>query len=186
MVQAPPAKFTIDDYHRMIDAGILTDRHVELLDGVITELPPEKPPHSNRVRKSRKFLDRLLGDRAEVSTCLPVTLSTSEPIPDISVVQAIEYEDQHPGPTNIFLLIEVANTSLKDDKERKRLLYAADSIQEYWILDLANQCLIVYREPQAGDYQTQFSLQPTEQISPLAFPDVAIAVQDLLKSGGRS
>ncbi|WP_416674328.1 Uma2 family endonuclease [Egbenema bharatensis] len=127
------AKWTVDDYHRMVEAGILDDRHVELLNGAIIEMPPEGTSHANRSTKGANYLRQLLGDRVEIREGKPLTLSDqSEPEPDIAVVQPLddEYDAHHPYPENIFWLIEFSNSSLEKDLEVKRRVYATSNYRE--------------------------------------------------------
>lgn len=172
------AKWTIADYHAMIAAGILDDRDIELLQGEIVEMAPEGEPHAYFSDTAGEYLTHLLGDRAKVRHSKPVTLpNASEPEPDIAIVQRLgrEYLSHHPYPENIFWLIEYANTSLSKDLEIKRRLYAEVQIPEYWVVNLQTQQLIVFRDPQNGDYNTRFTLSDGV-ISPLAFPDVSVSV----------
>jgi Uma2 family endonuclease len=179
-----PAKFTLEQYHQMIDSGVLDDERVELLNGVIVEMSPEKEPHANRITKGRDYLIGLLGDRAEIREGHPITIprSNSEPEPDLAVVQPLdeEYDFHHPYPENIFWLIEYSNTSLKKDLEIKSETYATAGISEYWVVNLQTRELVVMRDPLNGKYQSRTILKEGV-IYPLAFPEMAIAVSRLLR-----
>ncbi len=172
------AKWTIADYHSMIAAGILDDRHVELIRGEIVEMSPEGEPHAYFSDDSGEYLARLVGDRAKIRHGKPITLpDDSEPEPDIAVVQRLgrEYLSHHPYPENIFWLIEYSNSSLSKDMEIKRKLYADAKIPEYWVVNLQTRQLIIFRDPQHGDYGSRITL--TEgTIIPLAFPDLVVSV----------
>jgi Uma2 family endonuclease len=175
------ATWTVKDYHQMIAAGILSNRRVELLSGEIVEMPPEGPLHTFYGEDLADYLRSCLTGRALVREARPITLENSEPEPDISVVKAprTNYKERHPYAEDVFLLIEVSNTSLTKDLELKKALYASVGIPEYWIIDLKNKQLIVFRSPQGNDY---FSKQEMTQgkISLLAFPDVEVSVDRLL------
>jgi Uma2 family endonuclease len=177
-----PARITLEQYHRMVEAGIWDDCHVELLNGVVVEMSPEGMPHAHTSSDVTEYLTRLLGDRAHVRDGHPITLpSGSEPEPDIAIVQRLgkEYTLHHPYPENIFWVIEYANTSLDKDLGVKADIYAHEGIPEYWVINLKKNVLIVFRDPVNGKYQSRQELT-TGSISPLAFPDVAIEVTRLL------
>jgi Uma2 family endonuclease len=175
------AKWSIDDYHRMIDAGILRDRHVELLVGEIVEMSPETPIHYTTAKRGAKYLEELLLGKADVRFNGPITLSDSEPEPDIAIVRLPEssYKDRHPNPEDIFWIVEVAMTSLKKDLDIKAAIYATDAIQEYWVLDLSTKQIIVFRNPQDGKYVEERIIEEG-MITPLAFADVSVSVQRLV------
>jgi Uma2 family endonuclease len=177
------AKWSVDDYHRMVEAGILDDRPVELLNGEIIEMAPEGTPHASLSSRGADYLRDLLGKRVKVREGKPITLSKqSEPEPDIAIVQPTEdeYFDHHPCPENIFWLIEFSNTSLEKDLEVKRKVYAAAGIREYWVVNLKQMELVVFRSPYEGDYQDEATL--TEgTIQPVAFPEMTVAVNQFLK-----
>lgn len=175
------ATWSVEEYHRMIEAGILHGRSVELLAGEIVEMSPETPIHYTTAKRGAKYLEELLSDKAEVRFNGPITLADSEPEPDIAVVRPPEsaYNDCHPTPQDIFWIVEVAKTSLKKDLEVKAAIYAMAAIQEYWVLDLSAKQAIVLRNPQADKYTEEYTL--TEgTIAPLAFPDVFVSVEKLL------
>ena len=152
-------KWSLDDYHRMIEAGILCDRPVELLNGAIIDMSPEGEPHASISTDAGEYLMQVLGDLAQVRSAKPITLpsSTSEPEPDLAIVQRLgrEYPQHHPYPENIFWVIEYSNTSLSKDQETKSQIYADAEIQEYWIVNLKTSAVIVYRNPVNGVYQSQ-------------------------------
>lgn len=179
------AKWTLDDYHHMIESGLLDDRSVELLNGEIIEMSPEGEAHAYFSHEAAKYLGRVLGDRADIRQGKPITIrnSHSEPEPDIAVVQPLgrEYLQHHPYPDHIFWLIEFSNTSLSKDLEDKRRAYAAAGIQEYWVVNLIDQRLMIFRHPARGDYQTA-SDATTGDVRPLAFPDITLSVSRLLES----
>lgn len=177
------AKWTVDDYHRMVDAGILDDRQVELLNGEIIEMSPEGTSHASLSSNGADYLRELLGKQVKVREGKPITLAEqSEPESDIAVVQPLEdeYFVHHPYPENIFWLIEFSNSSLEKDLEVKRRVYAAADIPEYWVVNLRQMELVIFRSPQAGDYQTVSTLT-SGTIQPIAFPIVDVAVNQFLK-----
>ena len=175
------AKWSVDDYHLMLQAGILRDRRVELLAGEVVEMSPETPVHYNTAKRGAKYLEELLLGQADVRLNGPITLSTSEPEPDVAIVRLPEsaYNDRHPEPEDIFWLVEVAKTSLKKDVALKASIYATAGIQEYWVLDLSANQMIVFRDPQDGQYTTKQTIGKAV-IRPLAFQEIQVSVEKLL------
>jgi Uma2 family endonuclease len=176
------AKWTLTDYHQMIEAGILTDRQVELLKGEIVEMAPEGEPHAYCSDEAGEYLARLLGERAKVRQAKPITLpNASEPEPDLAIVQRLgrEYRSHHPYPENIFWIVEYANSSLTKDLEIKSDIYAEVGILEYWVVNLKTLQLVVFRNPQDGKYRSQQTLT-SGMIQPVAFPEVDVSVDAIL------
>ncbi|MEH2179183.1 Uma2 family endonuclease [Nostoc sp.] len=168
----------------MIDAGILSDRKVELLKGEIVEIFAEGEPHAYSSGEAGDYLAKLLAERAKIRHAKPITLpNNSEPEPDIAIVQPLgrEYRQHHPYPENIFWLIEYANSSLEKDLETKSKIYAEAGILEYWVVNLKKLHLAVYREILNGEYVTKLTLTGGI-IQPLAFPDVSIVVEQIINS----
>jgi Uma2 family endonuclease len=181
-----PAKVTLEQYHCMVDAGVWDGCHVELLDGIVVEMSPEGTPHASDSSRIGEFLIYLLGQRAHVRLAKPITLPNhSEPEPDLAIVQRLDdyYRSHHPYPEDIFWLVEYANSSLEKDLGVKANLYAAANIPEYWVVNLRETMLIVFREPVNGEYQARQELT-SGRISPLAFPDLAIDTAQLLGVSG--
>lgn len=175
------AKWTLEDYHRMIDAGILEDRHVELLHGEIVEMSPEGPNHADLNSEAADYLRSLLGDRVKIREGKPITLpNRSEPEPDIAVVEKRSYREHHPYPQHIFWLIEFSDSSLAKDLDVKRKIYAEAGISEYWVVNLRASHLIVLRSPLDGDYQSEEAYMD-ETVQPIAFPNTSISVQHILQ-----
>ncbi|MGV0025720.1 Uma2 family endonuclease [Phormidesmis priestleyi] len=177
------AKWTIEDYHKMIESGILDDRRVELLNGEIVEMSPERESHAHLSTRSADYLRELLQDRVRIRAGKPITLpDNSEPEPDIAIVQPLGdvYFEHHPYPENIFWLIEFSNSSLAKDMEIKSKIYAKAGIPEYWVVNLKKMQLTVFRDPIDGKYQSQTTLNEGE-ITPLAFPNIAVSIKQLLK-----
>ncbi len=178
------AKWTIDEYHSLIDAGLLDHRQVELLKGEIVEMSPEGEAHAYFSSETEEYLRILLSDRVTIRAAKPITLpDESEPELDIAIVQRLgrEYIEHHPYPENIFWLIEYANSSLDKDLNIKTKIYAEVGIAEYWVLNLKKRQLIVFREPQDGEYASKSTLSDGK-ITPLAFPDVAVAVNSIISA----
>ncbi|MBW4588663.1 Uma2 family endonuclease [Aetokthonos hydrillicola Thurmond2011] len=178
------AKWTIDEYHQMISAGVLSSRKVELLKGEILEMSPEGEPHAYCSHEAGVYLTNLLGKRATIRQAKPITLpNDSELEPDIAIVQRLgrEYREHHPYPENIFWLIEYANSSLEKDLEIKSKIYAESGIQEYWVVNLKKLYLVVFREPLDGQYATKFTVT-AGIIQPLAFPDIEVSVAEIINS----
>lgn len=166
----------------MIDSGLLDDKKVELIRGEIVEMPPEKPPHYNQNDEGYEYLLKLMGDRAKVRKSGSITLPNgSEPQPDIAVCQRLgrEYRQHHPYPANIFWLIEYSDSTLKKDLEVKSQIYAEVGIQEYWIVNVQRNELIVMRSPENGKYTIEFRTS-SGTIQPLAFPDLEIEVEKII------
>jgi Uma2 family endonuclease len=175
--------WTVDDYHRMLETGILTEGdRVELLNGQIIEMNPQLPPHAATTQRAFRYLDRLLETVAYVRMQLPITLKPkSEPEPDIAVVRldANEYGDRHPTANDIFLIIEVADSTLLSDRQQKKTIYAKAGISDYWILDVNTRQVYVFREPISDGYQQEIILSANTLLAPIAFPDISIPVNQL-------
>ena len=176
------AKWTIDEYHLMIESGLLDNRSVELIKGEIVEMPPEGEAHAYFSSEAEEYLRILLADRATVRSAKPITLpDDSEPEPDLAIVQKLgrEYLAHHPYPENIFWLIEYSNSSLNKDLEIKTKIYAQVGIAEYWVVNLRKRQLIVFTQPQDGEYAAK-STYSQGTVYPTAFPELAIAVNSIV------
>lgn len=175
------AKWSLQDYHQMIDTGLLDDRKVELLRGKIIEMSPEGTAHTSYCDETGEYLRRLLATRARVREAHPITLpNNSEPEPDIAVVKISTtlYRDRHPQAADIFWLIEVSNSTLIKDLGMKKDIYADAGITEYWVMNLQESVLVVFRDLTASGYQSETRFN-SGTISPLAFPDISIDVPRL-------
>lgn len=177
-------KFTVKQYQKMAESGILTeDDRVELLRGEIIEMSPIGRRHAACVNQLVRLFTQLLGTRVIVSPQNPVELDdTSQPQPDIALLQtrADFYESGHPQSSDIFLLVEVADTTVEIDREIKIPLYAEDNIAEVWLIDLNAQCIEVYQQPTPTGYQSIQKFQRGQTLSIQAFPDLEIMVDEVL------
>lgn len=176
-------KWTVNDYHLMIEAGILKDRHVELLAGEIHEMAPEGPPHTYYGGSMADFFRGCLNNRALVREARPITLAdNSEPEPDIALVRGtwLNYRLRHPSPEEVFLLVEISQSTLASYLDIKKAVYAAAGIPEYWVVDLVNSLLIVFRNLRASNYLSRQELNNGD-ISPLMFPDIKISLTELFQ-----
>ncbi|AOY79033.1 MAG: Uma2 family endonuclease [Moorea sp. SIO1G6] len=175
------AKWSIEDYHHMIAAGILSERHVELLEGKIIEMSPEGPLHRKINDSMADYLREKLRGRAKIYEAHPVTLPDSEPEPDIAVVKlpVSLYDHRHPSAEEIYLLIEISDTTLEKDLEQKRIAYAQAGILEYWVVDLKAQQLIVFQQPSGDSYQIKQTYSQGS-LSLVVFPDIQVTVEKLI------
>ena len=177
-------RFTIDDYHRMGEAGIFhEDDRVELLDGEIVEMSPIGTRHTGGVNRLTALFTRRLGRRAVVSVQNPIVLDDySEPQPDLTILAARSdfYSTAHPRPPDVLLAIEVSDSSVSYDRSIKLGLYARRHLRELWLLDLPGKALDVYRRPTASGYREQQRLVRGRRIAPLAFPRVHFRISDIL------
>lgn len=181
VVSSPRRLFTVDEYYEMARVGILKpNERVELLDGEIVPMNAIGTPHLWCVnRLNRHFTG--FPDRAFVQVQLPLRLNNrSEPEPDVVLLQLDTPQDRHPGPQDAYLVIEVADTSLRTDRGRKRTMYARAGIPEYWIVDLQHDRVEVYRDPSRARYQTILLASRDDTVSPLFAPDLQISVSRIL------
>jgi len=163
---------SLEQYHSMIRMGILTDDDpVELLDGWLVEKMPKKPPHRVSTRLTRQALERIVPAGWHVDSQEPVTLGNSEPEPDVAVVRGEprDYLEAHPGPGDLALLVEVADTTLQRDQGPKKRVYARARIPIYWIVNLPDNRLEVYSEPygsaEEADYRQRQDLGPSDTVA---------------------
>jgi Uma2 family endonuclease len=154
-VPHPLWRISIERYHRMIQAGVLTaDDQVELLEGLLVAKMNKSPRHCAAGRLVRLALEAVVPEGWFVDTQDPITLADSEPEPDVSVanVNRIDLLDRHPGADEVALVVEISDTSLARDRDAKRRIYASAGVPVYWIVNLVDECVEVYWSPvdQAG------------------------------------
>lgn len=180
----PLKRWSVNEYHRIIAAGILQPSDaIELIAGQIILRPAQDPPHAANTSSFSNELVILFAGKAWVRTQLPATLSDdSEPEPDVAIVQIDEhrYRDQHPQTSDILLVIEVANTTLNTDRNTKAKIYAQSGVIEYWIVDTQRKQLMVLREPQDDQYSSETVLGVGDTIVPVSFPEITIGLRDVL------
>lgn len=176
-------RVTADDYHTMADVGLIgPDEHTELLDGEVVTKMTISSRHAACVKRFARLLMRLLDGRAVIGVQDPVRLNDhSEPEPDISVMKPRDddYAAAHPTPDDVTLLIEVADTSRRLDRDVKIPLYAASRIPEIWLVDLA-AAVEVHRDPDAAGYRLVQRFGRGDVLRPAAFPDAVVTVDDVL------
>jgi Uma2 family endonuclease len=179
-----PHRFTASEYYRMAEAGILgEDDRVELIGGQIVDMSPINPPHAAAVDRCVRVFTRAVADRALVRNQNPLDLGEYDaPEPDLAVVRprVDEYAEAHPTAAEVLLLVEVADSSLAYDRATKLPLYAAADIRETWLLNLQQRRLEVSQEPHEDGYAVTRIYRPGERVAPLVFPDLNLAVTDLL------
>jgi Uma2 family endonuclease len=183
-VQLLRRKFTVEQYQQMIESGIIAEgERVELIRGEIIEMAAIGRRHAAGVNRLVRLFTQIIGDRAIISPQNPVQLdNNSAPQPDIALLhpRADFYEAGHPQPQDIFLLVEVADSTVETDREVKIPLYAEQGIVEVWLVDINAQCVEVYREPSPTNYQNIQKFQRGQNLVIQAFPDINITIDQIL------
>ncbi len=176
-------QFTVKQFHQMAESGILSENdRLELIRGEMIDMSPIGRRHAGCVNRLVNLLIQLLGKQIVLAPQNPVELDeSSEPQPDIALLKPRPdfYRNSHPQPEDIFLLIEVADTTVKYDREVKIPLYAKANIPEVWLVDVNQEVIEVYRNPLQGVYQDVQKLVNNQVLSILAFPDVYINVSEV-------
>ena len=176
-------RFTVEEYYRMAEVGILKpDDRVELIEGEIIEMVPIGIRHARCVAEFTLRLTSAAGDRAIPWPQNPVRLlRDTEPQPDIALVRGPSTRyDAPPAPADVLLLVEVADTSYRYDRRVKLPLYARSGVREVWIANLVDDVVEVYREPGVEGYASRFEVGLGGTLSPEALPDIVITVDDAL------
>lgn len=175
-------RFTIHDYHRMAEAGILhEDDRVELIEGEIVEMTPIGARHANSVRKLNQLLSKQVSEEFFVDVQNPIRLDErNEPQPDLAVIQARDYRESLPMPEDVLLLIEVSDTTLAYDKNVKLPLYAQAGISEVWIVDLTGETIERHTDPSRNGYRYTERASRGETLTSATLPDITISVDAVL------
>lgn len=185
MIAAPQRRFTVEEYHRLAEVGVLhEDDRVELLDGVIVNMMPIGPFHGGSVKRLNRIFERLGRDRWVTSVQDPVHIGEhDEPQPDLLLLRPRDdfYSAHHPQPNDVFLLVEVADSTLLTDREDKLPIYARAGIPEVWIVNLPERIVEVYTAPESGAYTHTRRVRPGDPLAPAAFPDAGIDTGALLQ-----
>lgn len=174
-------RWTREEYERMAAQGYFApDARVELIDGIVYDMTPQKSFHSAGVRACQKILERVFAEGHDVRVQMPLALGDwSEPEPDIAVVRGSYQDYAFAQPTTAVLVVEVADQSLAHDRKRKIPDYARTGVPEAWLMNVKAAVLEVYRDPSGGVYQTRLKFRIGDILSPLARPEAEIAVADL-------
>ena len=179
-------RWTAAEYHQLSDLGILNpDEKTELIDGQILLMAAKGTPHTTALRLLAGLFDDLL--KPDRSTCIitqdPIQLNDlSEPEPDLVIVKGPmqNYAQKHPYPEDIHLVVEIADSTLKQDCQVKDKLYAKARISEYWVVDIKNRQVNIFRDPTPTGYAKHLILKEPNQFSPLAFPNISIELSSIL------
>ena len=177
-------RFSVDEYQQMIESGILSENdRVELIHGEIIEKMPIGPKHSGGVIKLTQTFSRILMDSVLISIQNPVVLADSEPEPDVTLLKPRDdyYASAKPTAADVLLLVEIADSSLDFDHDVKLPMYAQAGIREYWLINLDEDCLEVYRQPTAqGEYARIQTFRRGQSVELEAFPGLSIPVDQLI------
>jgi Uma2 family endonuclease len=179
-------RMTVERYFGLVEVGVLSeDDRVELLEGVIVAMTPSNPPHAAAVSMVTQVLLSAVGDRAAVRSRYPLILSRySCPEPDVAVVPGRNRDYASAHPTTALLVVEVADSSLKQDRITKAAIYAAAGVPEYWIVNLRDGVVEVMRgpEPAQARYREMRTARREERLALCALPEASISVDELLPS----
>jgi hypothetical protein len=181
-------RWSVAEYHRMIESGILgPDDRVELLEGWVVKKMPQKPPHASSVGRVNRWLGRILPSTWSLRCQVPITLSESEPEPDITLARGEEgtYDSRHSRPRDIGVLMEVGDSTVMDDRRYKGVLYALEKIHEFWLINVVERTVEVYTKPRGGKYQKRVVYSEKETV-PLNLDGETIAEIPVRESLPRS
>lgn len=185
-------KFTVAEYYRMAEVGILgPDERVQLIEGEIIVMPPIGPGHADNVDEFNEVLARYAPGRYRVRIQNPVRLNDgSEPEPDVALLyrRPEGYGAAHPNPSDVLLVIEVADSTLEYDRQVKAHVYGRAGIPETWVRNLPEDCIERFTQPGPDGYTQHTVHRRGETLTPVALPDLELAVDDLLppKAGGEN
>ena len=171
-----------EEYDRLVaSGGFQPGSRVQLIRGEIVEMAPQGAGHATGIRLAQTQLERLFTHGFDVRAQLPLALGRwSEPEPDVAVVRGSieDYRDRHPDTAA--LVVEVADSTLEFDRTRKHQVYAEAGVAEYWIVNIVDRMLEVYRDPYGAAYRNSLRFSPGEVVAPLAAPAGAVNVSDLM------
>ena len=177
-------RFTVEEYYRMGEVGILSpDVRVELVDGEIRRMPPIDPPHASIVHRLNAVLGRKLLGKVVVGIQSPIRMDDfNEPQPDVTVLRFRDdyYGSQHPMPADVLLVIEVADTSLRYDRDEKMPRYGAAGIPESWLVDVQAGTITVFTKPRAGGYGQERVVTRGQEIMSVAVEGLRLQVDEAL------
>jgi len=180
----PVRRFTVQEYYRMAEVGVLRpEERVELINGEIRVMSPQGPKHSASGTRADNCFRKHLGNRAVVRIQMPIHIDDdSEPEPDVvlAVPDENEYDDHHPTPQEIILVMEITASTLSYDRQEKSCLYARAGIIQYCLLNLRARELEDYRDPGPDGYRSKRTYRADQSFNLAAFPDVLINVAELL------
>lgn len=165
----PVVRFSVDDYHRLMDIGLLGEsERIELLEGCLVPKMTHSPLHADTIESLSELLQRVLPPGWRVRVQLPITTSDSEPEPDLAVVRRPRQTTGHPTAPDLALTIEVSDSTLSQDLHDKARLYARADIAEYWVVNLRDRRLDVFRQPSGpvADpcYRQSLTIQPGQTV----------------------
>lgn len=180
-----PRRWTRDEIYQIADLGLFTpDERWELINGELLETMPENPPHITAHKLTNDALVRAFASQnVHAHSAHPVALSAhSEPVPDVAIVRgtARQYATQRVTGADVVLMVEVSDSTLEYDRTTKRDLYATAGINEYWIVNVRERQLEVFRAPINGAYTDTFTIAEGDSLAPLAVPESIVPVADLL------
>ena len=177
-------RFTADDFERMGQTGILSeDDRVELIDGEVVVMTPIGALHAANVDRANHAFRMKVGEAAIIRVQSPVRLNLyTEPQPDLVLLRPSDdfYARAHPGPVDILLIVEVADSSLDYDRDVKPFIYARSAIVEYWLVDLNNGALVRHLSPDDGSYRRVDRFGPGQSVAPQLFPECVVHIDDLI------
>ena len=179
-----PKRFRVADFQKMTEAGILPEESGwEIIDGYLIDKMSSGSRHAGIVRKLSKLLERKFGVSMLISSQNPIYLDEmNQPEPDIALLVPREdfYADAHPKPKEVLLVIEVSDSTLNFDREIKRKLYAEAAIAEFWLINLREDTIECYSQPQNGSYRLAKIFGKGETISAVSIENLLVAVDDIL------
>jgi Uma2 family endonuclease len=182
-----PRLFTVDEYYKMAEVGILRpDERVQLIEGKIVEMPPGGPDHFSAVDWISELFREQLGPRVRIRVQGPIDLAEgAHPEPDVALLRrpasgGRAYRFSHPTGADLFLAVEVADSTLRFDLGEKALMYARHGVADLWVVDLPGNRIVVHREATADGYASVQSVMRSETNSPLAFPEVVFTADEIL------
>ena len=175
-----------EEYLRMGEAGVFApEARLELIEGEIIEMAPIEPPHGGRVNRLNRLFGQRASHKAIVSVQNPVIVSDrSVPQPDLALLKLRPdcYTDSHPTVADVYLVVEVADTTLRFDLGVKVPLYARCGIAEVWVVNVNERAIHVFRQPGADSYGTNLVLKPGQSVACVAVPEASLEVGELFSA----
>jgi len=183
-VQIERRTFSVDDYYRMVEVGLLTEgERVELIEGEVIKMSPIGSRHAACVARLTALFSRSAGVQGIVWVQNPVRLDEyNEPEPDVAVLRprADFYAAGHPTPPDVLLLVEVADTSIEYDRQVKAPLYARAGVAEVWLVDLTSDVVEIYAQPDEGTYRSRRRVGRGESVAAGSLANLSVAVDEVL------